>query len=381
MKIKKILIVIFFLFWQVLLARADPGLYEDRIIIGTSLPLTGHAAYLGQAVLAGMQAYFHYINAQGGVYGRRIVLKVYDDAYTPPLMIGHIKRLIEKDKVFAILSPAGTPTTLTVVEICQNQRVPLLFPITGAIELRHPVKRYIFNLRPSYWDECRAGVDFFIKRGKKRFAVFYQRDAYGLNGLQGVERRLIKYDLEPVAKASYLRGVSKVSKQVREIMRACPEVVALIGTADVCAAFIKEAVSYRRAVSFFGVSFVGAKDLAKRRKDIKARVFMTQILPPYTDLSLLAVREYQKIFRKYFPSQPLTALSFEGFLNAKLFVYALKKAGPEVNRENLILMIEKFRNLDIGIGEKINFSETDHQGLNKVFIIQLKNGKISFITT
>jgi len=217
-------------------------------------------------------------------------------------------------------------------------------------------------------------VDFFIKRGKKRFAVFYQRDAYGLNGLQGVERRLIKYDLEPVAKASYLRGVSKVSKQVREIMQARPEVVALIGTADVCAAFIKEAVSYRRAVSFFGVSFVGAKDLARRLKDIKARVFMTQILPPYTDLSLPAVREYQKIFRKYFPSQPLTALSFEGFLNAKVFVYALKKAGPEVNREKLILTIEKFRNLDIGIGEKINFSETDHQGLNKVFIIQLKNG-------
>jgi len=328
---------------------AAPGIYPDRVVIGTSLPLTGHASYLGENVVAGMQAYFRYVNEQGGVYGRRIILKAYDDTYSPPLMIGNVKRLISQDQVFALISLVGTPTTLTVVELCEESRIPLLFPITGAIELRRPVRRYIFNLRPSYWDECRKAVDFFVKKGKKRFAVFYQRDAYGLNGLEGVRRRLLKYELDVVAEASYLRGVHNVKDQVRQILKARPEVIALIGTAEVCATFVREAFTAgAKDVIFFGVSFTGAADMARRLKNLPVRLYMTQVLPSCYDTRLPAVREYQALLKKYFPEKIPSALSFEGFLNAKLFVHALQRLGPEPSRKEFIQIFQKFRNVNLG---------------------------------
>lgn len=357
-----------------------PGIYADRVVLGTSLPLIGHASYLGEEVLAGMQAYFRYVNEQGGVYGRRIVLKAYDDAYTPPLMIGNVKKLITHDQVFALISLVGTPTTLTVVELCEKDHIPLLFPITGAIELRRPVRHYIFNLRPSYWDECRKAVDYFVKRGKRRFAVFYQRDAYGLNGLEGVRRRLLKYELDVVAEASYLRGMQDIKDQVRQILQAKPEVVALIGTAEVCANFVRQAfVAGAKDVAFFGVSFTGALDMAQRLKDIPARIYMTQVLPPCYDTRLPAVREYQTLFKKYFPAEAFSALSFEGFLNAKLFVYTLQKLGAHPTRETFIQKLQSFRNLDLGIGENISFSEKDHQGLDQVFLTKIKDGRVYYL--
>jgi len=112
---------------------------------------------------------------------------------------------------------------------------------TGAIELRHPVKNYVFNLRPSYWDEGAAAVDYFIKQGKRRIAVFYQNDAYGLNGRNGVERGLIKNNLSLATEAWYIRGESNVTNQVLEIQKSNPDVVVMIGTADPCSAFILEA--------------------------------------------------------------------------------------------------------------------------------------------
>ena len=382
-----VLVVVLFVLVPVLVFKAERvwpecrGVYPHKIILGSSLPLTGHAAYLGREVVAGMRAYFQYINDKGGIAGRHIELKAYDDAYTPPLMIGNIRKLINKDHVFALISLVGTPTTLTVVETCEEEHVPLLFPITGAIELRRPVHRYIFNLRPSYWDECRVAVDYLVQTlGKKRFVVFYQKDAYGLNGLEGVRRRLLHYDLDLLGEASYLRGAYNIKPQVQKLMQLKPDVVALIGTAEVCANFIKESwASGHRKVIFFGVSFTGAQDLAKRLKGLPARVYITQVLPSFEDQKLPAVREYRQIFRRYFPQRSFSALSFEGFLNAKLFIYALKKMGKTPSPEKLIATLESFRSLDLGIGEEISFSPTDHQGLNRVFLSLIKNGQIFYL--
>ncbi len=141
------------------------------IVFGTSVPLTGHASHLGHAVIAGMTSYFIHINNMGGVFGHPIELIVYDDAYNPPLMISNVRRLIVEDKVSALIGLVGTPTTLSVVHMSRKYKIPLLFPFTGAIELRRPPEKYIFNLRPGYREESAESVDFFIKKGRKRFAA------------------------------------------------------------------------------------------------------------------------------------------------------------------------------------------------------------------
>ncbi|MCD6320526.1 MAG: ABC transporter substrate-binding protein [Candidatus Desulfofervidaceae bacterium] len=368
--------IYFFVFSAVVFAY-DPGITDTQIVIGTSAALTGHAAFLGKNIVYGLRTYFNYINDRGGIYGRKIVHIAYDDDYNPPLMISNVRRLIHKDHIFALMGLVGTPTTLAVLKIVEESKIPLLCPFTGAQQLRYPFKKYVINLRASYWDECAAAVDYFVKHGKRRFAVFYQQDAYGLNGRQGVDRRLIKYDLRLVGEATYTRGCTDVRKQVAMLKQFNPDAIAMIGTYDACAAFIKEAVNQGMGnVWFFNVSFVGSDKLAALLKDTKATVFVTQVVPFPTDNSLPAVREYQELLNIYFPRVKPNFTCLEGFLDAKLFVEALKRAGPALTRENLIKAIESMHNLDLGIGEKVNFGSADHQGLSKVYITQIKHGQI-----
>ncbi|MEW6291293.1 MAG: ABC transporter substrate-binding protein [Thermodesulfobacteriota bacterium] len=381
--------MIFFAFWLFQpffsfvakpVEAAGQGVSDSGILVGTSVPLTGHASYLGLGIVTGMNAYFKHVNSQGGIYGRAIKCVAYDDDYNPPLMISNVKSLFDKDRVFALIGLVGTPTTLTIVEQCEQQKIPLLFPFTGAIELRQPIKNYVLNLRPSYWDEGAAAVDYFIKHGKRRIAVFYQNDAYGLNGRNGVDRRLIKYDLGLAAEASYIRGVSDVETQVQEIKKSDPDVVVMIGTAEPCAAFIVEALRQgMKDVLFSNVSFVGAHELAKRLPDNKATVFVTQVFPSIADTSLPAVREYRRLMQTFFPATEPDQVSLEGFLNAKLFVEALKRSGVDPDRESLVKTIEDMHEFDIGIGEKVNFSLIDHQGLDKIYLTRIVDGKIIYL--
>jgi ABC-type branched-subunit amino acid transport system substrate-binding protein len=223
-------------------------------------------------------------------------------------------------------------------------------------------------------------VDYFVKQGKRRIAVFYQNDAYGLNGRDGVERRLIKYDLGLAAEASYIRGVSDVETQVQEIKKCNPDVVVMIGTADPCAAFIVEAVRQgMQDVLFSTVSFVGAHELAKRLPQCKAGVFVTQVFPSISDTSLPTVREYRQLMQTFFPDTEPNQVSLEGFLNAKLFVEALKRKGADLDRESLVKTIEDMHEFDIGIGEKVSFSRIDHQGLDKIYITRIVDGKIIYL--
>jgi len=383
-------VLLFLVFWlfqpffsiePALAEAAEQNISPGWIQVGTSVPLSGHASYLGLGIVTGMNAYFKHVNNQGGIHGRKIKLTAYDDDYNPPLMISNVRRLIDKDRVFALIGLVGTPTTLTIVEQCEKQKIPLLFPFTGAIELRQPVKNYVLNLRPSYWDEGAATVDYFIKKGKRRFAVFYQNDAYGLNGRNGVERRLIKYDLSLAAEASYIRGESDVVNQVLKIRNSNPDVVVMIGTADACSSFILEACRQgMKDVLFSNVSFVGSHELAKRLPDCKATVFVTQVFPFISDTSLPAVSEYRQLMLTFFPATELDQVSFEGFLDAKLFVEALIRNGADdPDREKLVRIIEDMHEFDIGIGEEVNFSRTDHQGFDKVYFTKIEDGKIIYL--
>lgn len=386
MRCSSVPVIFFCAFWFLWIsnlhwARAvEQGISDTRIVVGTSVPLSGHAAYLGHGVATGMAACFKYINSQGGINGRMIEMIAYDDDYNPPLMISNVKRLVEEDRVFALISLVGTPTTLTVVGYCQEREIPLLFSYTGAIELRKPIRKYVMNLRPSYWDECATAVDYFIEQGKTRFAVFYQNDAYGINGRDGVERRLIKYDLNLIAEASYIRGESDVQDQVQEIKKFDPDVVFMIGTADACSAFVQEAVKEgMEDVWFSNVSFVGSHELARQLKNSTAKVFVTAVFPSPYDSSQPAVREYSRLMAAFFPDIEPNPLSLEGFLAAKVFVEAMKRLGENPDRQCLIRVLENMQDIDIGIGEKINFSFTDHQGLDRVYVTRIEDGKVIYL--
>src|SRR5256885_10645124 len=148
-----------------------PGVTAKSILLGQSAAFSGPAAQLGIQMNIGTKAYSDYVNSQGGVHGRKIALKPRDDKYEAILCVEATKKLIGEDKVFALVSYVGTPTTGAAMPTITEAKVPLVGPFTGAELLRTPVNRYVFNVRASYYDETEKIVEQLVSTGNKKIAV------------------------------------------------------------------------------------------------------------------------------------------------------------------------------------------------------------------
>ena len=134
-------------------ASADPGVTADKIVFGEAAAFEGPAAALGTGMREGIQAAFAEANKAGGVNGRKLELISVDDGYEPTKSIEATKKLINDDKVFALIGPVGTPTSSATQPIATEAGVPFIGPFTGAEFLRDPFKPNVVNVRASYFQE------------------------------------------------------------------------------------------------------------------------------------------------------------------------------------------------------------------------------------
>ena len=360
------------------------GITSDQILVGSSLALGGHAGYLGTQTLHGALAYLNHVNDQGGIHGRKIKVIAYDDGYDPPICVANTQKLIVQDKVFCLFSYVGTPTTVKIVPLVEDAKIPVVGMFTGANALREPLKRYMINVRASYYQETGAAVKHLIEDLKlSKIAVFYQYDAYGFDGLKGTEIALKQYGLVPIATGTYIRGILDVEEGLEKIMAKEAEAVVMIGTYEPCAKFIRLAISEGFSSVFYNVSFVGADELARLLGHIDEQIIVTQVVPPpqvpETDKDLWGAREYIDLLNNYYPQDHPNFVSLEGYINAKVLVEGLKRAGKDLNREKFIDAIETIRQLDLGIANPLSFNSKDHQGLERVYFTYLKNGKFVWL--
>lgn len=362
-----------------------PGVENDLIRIGSSLALSGHASFLGVNTLRGAQAYINDVNDNGGVHGRKIKLIALDDKYDPPLCIANTQRLLVEENVFALFCFVGTPTTVKIIPLVERARIPLIGMFTGANALRSPFHRYIINVRASYYQETGAAVRHIVDDlGIKKIAVFYQYDAYGLDGLRGAELALQKYNAAPVAKGSYIRGTLNVEEGLNAVLNSGAEAVVMIGTYEPCAKFIRLAKNSDKKLLFYNVSFVGAEELARLLGKDGDGVIVSQVVPPpelpETRSMLTEVDRYIELLKRYFPDVKANSVSLEAYFNAMVLVEGLKRAGRDLTRERLIDAIETISAYPLNKDNVISFSSTDHQGMDKVYFTVIENERLVLLT-
>ncbi len=356
-----------------------PGVSDTEIRLGSSLALTGHAGYLGTQTLQGAESYLRYINEKGGVHGRTIKVVAADDSYDPPRCLANTQQFIIDNDILALFCYVGTPTTVKVLPLVEEAKIPLIGMFTGANRLRQPFNRYVINIRASYYQETQAAVSHMVEDlGLERIAVFYQYDAYGFDGLIGTELALKEFNLEPVARGSYIRGTQDVTEGLDRIRESKAEAVVMIGTYGACAQFIQ--LSYAKDFDpvFYNVSFVGAEELARRIGSDMGTVLMSQVVPPPVHAgteSPNAAMEYVQLLNRYFPGETPSFIGLEGFLNARIMVEGLDKAGRDLTREGLVDAIESIRDFKLGPGMSITYGPNDRQGLDQVHFTKLVNGR------
>lgn len=362
-----------------------PGVSSTEITLGSSLALEGHASYLGIQTLRGALSYLRNVNALGGVHGRLIALEAIDDGYDPTRCLANTHQLVSSGNIFALFGFVGTPTTARVLPLIEDARIPLVGAFTGANALREPFNRYVFNIRASYYQETKAAVNLLVSNLKyKRIAVFYQYDAYGFDGLMGTELALREVGLAPVARGSYVRGGVDIDEALQRIVGAQPDAVVLVGTYEPCAEFIKQADALGLDAAFFNLSFVGAEELARRLPDnIKGDVFVSQVVPPPAAPrvhELMGIAEdYARHLHEYYPEDVPNAVGLEGYLNARILVEGLRRAGRNLTRESFMDALESMDVFPLGGDASIAFSPKDHQGLDMVYYTVLDDGEFKLI--
>lgn len=374
----------------------------DDLVVGMSAAFTGASRALGIELYRGSMAYLQMINRKGGIHGKKITIRAYDDGYDPNPAIRNTIKLINHDDVFLLINYVGTPTVTRVLPLLKNysnKHVYLFFPFTGAEpQRRPPYSDSVFNLRASYQDETEGLVNRFLAVGRTKIGVFYQADAYGRSGWEGVRNALSGHSLKITSEATYRRGTKfsqSLKPQVEILKKDQPEAIISIGSYAACAGLIRDARDSGWQVPIANLSFVGSEALADLLLQVSkstgvnytANLINSQVVPSYEDISLPAIQEYRRLMADYgdrvpspwatsgYRSLTLSFVSLEGFLNAKMLTRILSSLGANPDKKRLKSSVESLRDIDLGIGDRISFGPNRHQGSNRVYYTTLEHDK------
>jgi len=363
------------------------GVSDNEIRFGMSAPFSGANKELGQNMRLGIEAAFNAANSRGGVNGRQLKLVAADDGYEPTRTADTMKRLYEKDQVFAVVGNVGTPTAAVALPYALDRKMIFFGAFTGAGLLRSdPPDRYVFNYRASYAEETAATVNYLVKVKRlkpSQIAVFAQQDAYGDAGFSGVARaiRALGGDENSILRLHYQRNTVDVDDAVDQLRKSRVPIRAVVMVPGYRAAakFIEKTRDLFPGMIYTSVSFVGSTALANELmllgKKYASGVIVTQVVPALDGHSSL-VLDYKAALAKYFPGEQPDYVSLEGYVAANVLITALRRNGPDLDTEKLVTTLENLRDLDIGLGTPVSFGRSEHQGVHKVWGTQIdENGR------
>ncbi len=351
---------------------AEDGVFPDKIVFGQVAALEGPAQALGQGMRAGILAAFGEVNRAGGIGGRKLELNSLDDGYEPEKTIEATKKLINEEKIFALVGAVGTPTSKAGQPIATEAKVPFIGPFTGAEFLRAPYNRYVVNIRGSYYQETEAWIEHLTKDlGVSKIAILYQDDAFGLAGLEGVKIALAKRNMSLVASGTFKRNTIAVKSALLDIMKGNPQAVVTVGPYKPIAEFVKVARQQKFDPIFVAISFVGSNALARELGNDGAGVVVSQVVPFPWDASIPVVAAYQAAMRASDAGSKPEFVSLEGYLVGRLIVETLKRTPGEPTREAFLDVIAK-GGFDFG-GVKLNYAANKNQGMDEVFFTILQS--------
>lgn len=333
--------------WPHAALAAEIGVGDQTIVLGHSIALSGALGDLGKEYQSGAQLYFDYLNSQGGIAGRKIRLISLDDAYDTNKALENTKKLVEQEKVFAIFGQFGTGITLASLPLTTAAGVPLFAPYTGADALRDNANRFLFHIRASYGEETEKIVEQLVSTGLKDIAVVYQNDGFGKAGLQGAEQALARRSLKPVAVGPIEMPAVDIRKALESVTKAKPGAIVMITAGKPSVAFIREYMKTGQPTQYYALSVVSSRQLVQELGASAHGIAISQVLPSPWRTSTPAVRDYQKVLANA-NSKAFSYTSLEGFVAARIFAEALRRAGKDLTREKLVAALEGMRNYDAG---------------------------------
>ncbi len=361
-------------------AVAEQGVSDAEIVIGCSNSFSGPLAFTGeQATKYGVDLAVRALNDAGGILGRKVRTIYYDDGYKPQEAAANTKKLVEQDKVFAIIAPQGTPAVVATLDYLEQNKVPMLFPFQGSPVTRG--KKYVFSGMTLYDRQAKMMIDYLVGQRKyKTFAAIYQDDEYGKAFVTSFEKDLASHGLKLVASESVKRGVADVSAQIAKLQAAKPEVTVLVLTPGPGAQALKE----RQRIGWNDTLMVSSGPLTDERYLALAGsaaegVEGLALWPDPITSDLPGMKRYREAMQKYFPKDEPNRYSLSGYFAGLLFAEGAKRAGKDLTRERLITALESIKSWDSGILPPMTIGP-DHETQKHGFWVKVEKGRFKQLT-
>jgi len=354
-------------------AAAEDGVTDTTILLGQTVGLTGIVAAPVKETNEGANAYFNSVNKSGGVYGRKIELNTLDDKFDPALTKVNAETLITKDHVFALFQGRGTPHTQGILALLAAHKVPLVAPGTGATVFHVPVNHYLFNIRAKYQDEIAKAVEQFTTVGVKSIGMLHVDDSFGKDCLDGFQKAMTARKLTPAIITQFDRVKPDYVAAAAAVIKANPQALIIASSSKNTIEVIK---AFRAAGSSIQIMTLSNNSSAAFVKELGVAgkgVIVSQITPAPDLVTTRLAQEFKVAAQANGATVSYAAM--EGYINAKVLVEGLRRAGRNLTREGFIRALESMQHVDLG-GLLITYSEKDHTGSDFVELTMIgKDGR------
>ncbi|MFV0681173.1 ABC transporter substrate-binding protein [Ottowia sp.] len=353
------------------------GVSKDQIMLGSIQDLSGPLAGFGKQVRMGMQLRVDEINQQGGIHGRKINLKIEDSGYDPKRAVLAAQKLVNQDKIFAMVGHLGTAQNVATFPILFDKNIINFFPVTAAREMYEPINRLKYAFAATYFDQMRLGAPKLAKeKSAKKICTIYQDDEFGLEVLRGAEAGLKVVGMEIAEKTTFKRGATDFSSQVARMKSAGCDFVVLGTLIRETIGTIGEARKTGFSPTFLGSSGAYTDLIHKLGGKPMDGLYATMTVQnPYTDEAAEPIRVWANKYKTKFNEDP-TVFSVYGYLLIDVFSKGAQKAGTQLSTDSFIQAMDSTTIApDIFGSAEMTFTSTKRLGNATSRMSQIQDGK------
>ncbi|MFC4945035.1 ABC transporter substrate-binding protein [Pseudonocardia sp. GCM10023141] len=330
-------------------AQAPPGVTNDQITIGATLPITGTAAVAGQGLQAGMKIAVDELNGSGGINGRKVNLVILDDGYTADRVVTNVRRLVSQEKVYALVAPAGSQGLPGTWQFIAQNHTPVWGPISPA----DPNQSEVYLLSATRASQDQVAIDYFAKKGVQRLAVIQQDNDLGVSAKQALAAQMPKHpEMKIVANETTQSGNTEVSSAVNNVLAAKPEAVLIAEDNTSAALILKQLRAGGMTGPVFadqggagtgGPSAVGPAGAA-------AEGFLGGMQADTVSTDNPAVEHWRTLAKSYQGDQGTSGFSLQTYSYVMAFAELVKRMGKDLSYTNFTTTAEGLATNPIKLG-------------------------------
>ena len=353
------------------------GVTKDQIQLGSIQDLSGPLAGFGKQVRMGMQLRVDELNEQGGIHGRKINLKVEDSGYDPKRAVLAAQKLVNQDKIFAMVGHIGTAQNVATFPVLFDKNVISFFPVTAAREMYEPLNRLKYSFAATYYDQIRlAAPKLFKEKNAKKACAIYQDDEFGLEVVRGTEEGLKTIGVPLAEKTSFKRAATDFSSQVARMKAAGCDFVVMGTIIRETIGTIAEARKTSFSPTFLGSSAAYTDLIHKLGGKAMDGLYATMTVQnPYLDEASQPIRFWANKYKTKYNEDP-TVFSAYGYTLVDAFAKGAQKAGANLSTDSFIKAMDSITIApDIFGSAEMTFSPTKRLGSDASRISQIQDGK------